>query len=447
MAGRVRAVGLRLIRPFQRFFELEAASGLLLLACAVAALVWANSPQAASYFRLWQTPVTVDVGGFALAKPLLLWINDGLMAIFFFLVGLEIKREVTVGELSEPQNAALCVAAALGGMLVPAALYAVLNAGGPGAAGWGIPMATDIAFALGVLALLGPRVPLPLKVFVTAVAIVDDLGAVLVIALFYTGGLALSPLALAGGLFGALVVLNAVGVRHTWPYAVVGLGLWVAILQSGIHATVAGVLAALTIPSRRVINAAEYAARAEGFLGAFRKDLKLGIAEPTEDQRDALHSLDIASQELGNPLQRLEHALHPWVAFLIIPVFALANAGVAVGGEIAAMVADPISLGIILGLCLGKPIGILLFAWLATRVGVAVLPAGVGWSHIGGVSLLCGIGFTMSLFIASLAFADAGSLDAAKLGILVGSLLSGAAGAVVLMRAGLSGPGEMRARP
>ena len=439
-----RAAGLRLIRPFLRFFELEAASGLLLLAFALAALVWANSPVAASYFRLWQVQVSVDVGGFAIAKPLLLWINDGLMAIFFFLVGLEIKREVTVGELSEPQNAALCVAAALGGMLAPAAIYAVLNVGGTGAAGWGIPMATDIAFALGVLALLGPRVPLPLKVFVTAVAIVDDLGAVLVIALFYTEGLSLSPLAVAGGLLVALVLLNAVGVRRTWPYAVVGLGLWVAILQSGIHATVAGVLAALTIPSRRLIDASEYAARAEGLLDRFRNDLKPGIAEATEDQRDALHSLDVASQELETPLQRLEHGLHPWVAFLIIPVFAFANAGVTVGGDSVAMVADPISLGIILGLCLGKPIGILVFAWVATRFGVAVLPAGVGWSHIAGVSLLCGIGFTMSLFIASLAFADAGLLDAAKLGILVGSLVSGVAGAVVLTRAGLSLPGDAR---
>lgn len=240
----------------------------------------------------------------------------------------------------------------------------------------------------------------------------------------------------------ALVLLNAAGVRRTWPYAIVGLALWVAILESGIHATVAGVLAALTIPARRLIDASEYAARAEGLLGTFRKDLRPGIAEATTDQRDALHSLDIASQELESPLQRLEHALHPWVAFVIIPVFALANAGVAIGGDIAAMVTDPITLGIILGLCLGKPIGIMLFAWLATRIGVARLPGGVEWSHIGGVSLLCGIGFTMSLFIASLAFVDAGPLDAAKVGILAGSLISGVAGAVVLIRAGASHRGE-----
>ena len=424
-----------LVRPFGRFFALESASGLLLLAFAVTALVWANSPLASSYFGLWRIPITVDVGGFVIAKPLLLWINDGLMAIFFFVVGLEIKREVTMGELSQPKNAALSVAAALGGMLVPAAIYAALNFGGRGAAGWAIPMATDIAFALGVLALLGPRVPLPLKVFVTAVAIVDDLGAVLVIALFYTAELALPALAAAGGLLTALAVLNAVGVRRTWPYATLGLALWVAILKSGMHATIAGVLLALTIPGRRVIDASQFAARAQGLLDTFRKDLAPGAAEPTEDQRDALHSLDMASEALESPLQQLEHALHPWVAFLIIPVFALANAGVAVGGEIAAVVSNPITLGIVFGLCLGKPIGILLFAWIATRSGVAALPARVGWPQIWGVSLLCGIGFTMSLFVASLAFADVALLDAAKVGILAGSLLSGLAGAFLLVRA------------
>ena len=431
-----RAAAGLLIRPFARFFALEASSGLLLLACALAALVWANSPLASSYFGLWQIPITVDVGGFVIAKPLLLWINDGLMAIFFFVVGLEIKREVTIGELSQPKNAALSVAAALGGMLVPAAVYAALNAGGSGASGWAIPMATDIAFALGVLALLGPRVPLPLKVFVTAVAIVDDLGAVLVIALFYTAEVSLGALATAGGLLATLVVLNAGGVRRTWPYAILGLALWVAILKSGMHATIAGVLLAMTIPARRLIDASEFAGRAGGLLDTIRRDTESGVAEPTEDQRDALESLADATEALESPLQKLEHALHPWVAFLIIPVFALANAGVAIGGEIAAMASDRITLGIVLGLCLGKPAGILLFASMATRAGVAALPAGVGWPQILGVSLLCGIGFTMSLFIANLAFVDVALLDAAKVGILAGSLISGLVGAFVLVRAG-----------
>ena len=425
-----------LIRPFQQFFELEASSGLLLLAFALTALLWANSPFAASYFRLWQTSVTVEVGAFVIAKPLLLWINDGLMAVFFFLVGLEIKREVTVGELSDPKNASLAVAAALGGMLAPAAIYAAINMGGDGAAGWGIPMATDIAFALGVLALLGSRVPPALKVFVTAVAIVDDLGAVLVIALFYTAKLSLPALAVAAGLLAVLVVSNGAGVRRTWPYAVLGLALWVAVLKSGIHATVAGVLLAFTIPSRRVIDAPAFAARADALLAAFRVDLKPGVADPTTDQRHALHSLEIASQGVETPLQRLEHALHPWVAFFIMPVFALANAGVAIGGGAAAVLMSPISLGIVLGLVLGKQIGILLCSWLAVRLGLAALPDGVGWTRVWGVSLLCGIGFTMSLFIASLALVDAPRLDAAKIGVLAGSLISGLAGAWVLLRAG-----------
>jgi Na+:H+ antiporter, NhaA family len=425
-----------LIRPFQRFFELEASSGLLLLAFAVTALVWANSPFADSYFRLWQTPVSVEVGAFVIAKPLLLWINDGLMAVFFFLVGLEIKREVTIGELSAPKNATLAVAAALGGMLVPAAIYAALNTGGPGAAGWGIPMATDIAFALGVLALLGSRVPPALKVFVTAVAIVDDLGAVLVIALFYTAQLSLPALAVAGGLLAVLAVSNLAGMRRTWPYAVLGLALWIAVLKSGLHATVAGVLLAFTIPARRVIDATAFATRADALLAAFRADLKPGVADPTDEQRNALHSLEVASEGLETPLQRLEHGLHPWVAFVIMPVFALANAGVAIGEGAGAMLMSPISLGIILGLVLGKQLGVLGFSWAAIRLGFAALPEGVGWMRLWGVSLLCGIGFTMSLFIASLALADAPRLDTAKIGVLAGSLISGAAGAWVLLRAG-----------
>lgn len=431
-AKRVRAQVL--IRPFQRFFRLEAASGILLLVFTVAALVWANSPFAASYFGLWATRITVAVGELVIAKPLLLWINDGLMAIFFFLVGLEIKREVTVGELSNPKNAALSVAAAVGGMLVPGAIYAAFNTGRIGAAGWAIPMATDIAFALGVLALLGRRVPLPLKVFVTAVAIVDDLGAVLVIAFFYTAELSLAALGTGVGVLVTLTLLNRLGVRRTWPYALLGAVLWVAFLKSGIHATIAGVLLALTIPARRAIDAAEYAGRAERLLAVFRKDLRPGLAEPTKNQRDALHSLEHASHQVETPLQRLEHALHPWAAFFIIPLFALANAGVALTGGIGATLTSPISLGIILGLFAGKQIGILTFSWIATRTGLAVLPAGVGWSQIWGVSLLCGIGFTMSLFIGSLAFADPALLDAAKIGILAGSLISGVAGSWLLMR-------------
>ncbi|HVS04338.1 MAG TPA: Na+/H+ antiporter NhaA [Thermoanaerobaculia bacterium] len=423
-----------LLRPFQRFVRLESASGILLVAAALVALLWANSAAGASYFRLWQTLGTVGLGGFAISKPLLLWINDGLMAIFFFVVGLEIKREVLVGELAEPRKAALPIAAAVGGMVVPAAIYAALNAGGPGTPGWGIPMATDIAFALGVLALLGPRVPLALKVFVTAVAIVDDLGAVLVIALFYTERLSLTMLGVGAACLVLLALINRAGVRRTWPYALVGAALWVAFLKSGVHATIAGVLLALTIPARRTIDAPEFLRRAELLLAEFREDVAPGRDRPTADQRDAVHALERAAENLGTPLVRLEHALHPWVAFFIMPVFALANAGVAVGGDVLATLGQPISLGIILGLFVGKQVGVLGAAWLAVKAGIAAMPAAVSWRQVWGVSLLCGIGFTMSLFIAGLAFADPAFVDDAKVGILVGSLVSGVAGAAALLR-------------
>lgn len=382
-----------LLRPFEAFFGLESASGILLLLAAVIALVWANSPFAAYYFSLWEIPVTVGVGDFALSKTVHHWINDGLMTIFFFVVGLEIKREILTGELASPKKAALSVVAAIGGMLVPAALYALVNKGTAGASGWGIPMATDIAFAVGVLALLGSRVPLALKVFVTAVAIVDDLGAVLVIALFYTAEIAWSALALAAIVFVALILVNRLGFRSVPLYALFGIVLWFAFLKSGIHATIAGVLLAMTIPARQV-----------------------------------------ATEQIQAPLTRLEHALHPWVAFFIMPVFALANAGVSLGGEIGATLTSPVTLGVILGLFLGKQIGILAAAWVSTRTGLAVLPRGVNLRQIWGVSMLCGIGFTMSLFIAGLAFTDAALLDSAKVGILAASLLSGAIGGLVLVR-------------
>ena len=429
-----RAAAGVLIRPFQRFIALESASGILLLVAALAALVWANSPFAGSYFRLWETVGTAGLGPIEVSKPLLLWINDGLMAIFFFVVGLEIKREVMVGELAEPKKAALSVAAAIGGMAVPAAVYALVNAGGPGAAGWGVPMATDIAFALGVLALLGRRVPLALKVFVTAVAIVDDLGAVLVIAVFYTEKLSTGMLGVGAAFLLALALLNRAGVRRTWPYALLGACLWLAFLKSGVHATIAGVLLAMTIPSRRKIDAPEFLRRAQILLEEFREDAVGGRMEPTEDQRDAVHSLEKAAENVTTPLARLEHALHPWVAFFIMPVFALANAGVAIGGGLLGTLGSPVTLGIVLGLFVGKQVGILAAAWMAVKAGVAALPAGVAWRQVWGVSLLCGIGFTMSLFIASLAFGDPALLDDAKVGILAGSLVSGIVGAVALLR-------------
>ncbi len=436
-----RSTASRLLRPIQEFMRLEAAGGIVLLACAAIALVWANSPWAEGYFALWQTPVTLGAGPLVIDKPLLLWINDGLMALFFFLIGLEIKREVLTGELSSPKQASLALAGAAGGMIVPAGLYYLLNVGGPGAAGWGVPMATDIAFALGVLALLGSRAPLALKVFLTALAIVDDLGAVLVIALFYTAEVKVNALAIGGAFLAVMILMNKLGTQRTVIYVLLGFGLWVALLKSGVHATIAGVLAALTIPAQRRIDAPAFLDHAKAAVAEFAQDLRPGSTEPSDDQRAAVHTLEVIARNAETPLARMEHHLHGWVAFFIMPVFALANAGVALGGGEGGLV-NPISIGIVAGLFIGKPVGVTLFAWFAVRTGVAALPTGVGWRQVIGVAALCGIGFTMALFIGGLAFADPAMLDSAKVGILAASLLSGLLGWVLLSRgARRSAPG------
>lgn len=423
----------RVLQLFLRFIHLESSSGVLLLLCAVAALIWVNSPWARSYFDLWQTPLTIGIGEFVLQKPLLLWINEGLMAIFFFLVGLEIKREVLVGALATPKRAMLPIAAAAGGMLVPALLYSLLNAGTPGAPGWGIPMATDIAFSLGVLALLGTRAPLSLKVFLTALAIADDLGAVLVITLFYSSGIAWAYLAIGMGFWFASAAASAVGVRQPWVYALLGAGMWLAFLQSGVHATVAGVLMALTIPARRRIDAQSFLTLSREILREFeRVGTHRQSVITNSGQQAALQALELTCQQVEAPLQRLERALHPWVAFGIVPLFALANAGVSLDAQALETVFHPVSLGVVLGLVVGKQVGVALFAWLAVRLGLAALPADLTWLHLYGVSWLAGIGFTMSLFIAQLAFPGTDLLDLAKVGILTGSLISGVGGWLIL---------------
>jgi NhaA family Na+:H+ antiporter len=441
----------RLLRPFREFAHLEASGGVVLLAAAALALVWANSPWAGAYAALWHTPLTVAVGGAVLTQDLHHWINDGLMGLFFFVVGLEIKREVLVGELASPRRAALPAAAALGGMLLPAALYALLNAGGPGAPGWGVPMATDIAFALGVLALLGRRVPLALKVFLTALAVLDDIGAVLVIALFYTPSVSWSALAAAGGVLVLLVAANRLGVRAPLAYGGLGVGLWLAVLLSGVHATVAGVLLAMTVPARTRIDPAAFVARGRAFLA----DFAAGPPSPaearggfiTEGQQTAVLALEEACEHVQTPLHRLEHALHPWVAFAVVPLFALANAGVPLGGDLGAAVAQPVTLGVFVGLVLGKSAGIAAASWLAVRSGLAALPEGVTWRQVCGAAWLGGIGFTMSLFIAALAFGDDGLLAAAKLGILGASLVAGLVGWAILRLAPVTAPGGTEGAP
>ena len=416
------------------------AGGLVLLACAAIAMAWANSPWAASYHALWDTPIAVGVGDLGASLTLHVVVNDGLMAVFFFLVGLEIKREVLVGELATLRQAALPVAAALGGMVVPALLFLALNVGGGGSSGWGIPMATDIAFALGVLALIGDRAPSSLRVFLSALAIADDMGAVLVIALFYSGGVAWGALVAAAALLALSAAANVAGVRAPWAYALIGLALWVAVLLSGVHATVAGVLLALTIPSRTRIDESAFLRGAHDALTEFHdaRDPERTVLSNRAHQH-ALHRLEELTEQAQPPLARLEHGLHGVVTFGIMPLFALANAGVPLHGA-GALIGTPVALGVLAGLVLGKPIGISLAALLAVRLGVAERPAGASWRLIHGVSWLGGIGFTMSLFIAGLAFGGTSPmLTAAKLGTFLASVLAGLVGWLLLRSAAPAG--------
>jgi Na+:H+ antiporter, NhaA family len=427
----------RVLAPFQRFTQTESSSGLVLLACTAVALAWANSPWAASYEHVWETELILSLGSWTAHATLHHLINDGLMAVFFLLVGLEIKREMLAGELASMRQAALPIAGALGGMILPALLYASLNAGTAGEPGWGVPMATDIAFALGVLALLGDRVPVGIRIFLAALAIVDDIGAVLVIAIFYSGGIAWGPLSFAGALVLLAIAANVAGIRRPWVYGAIGLVLWGAVISSGIHGTIAGVLLAMTIPARTRIDESSFLSRARRALSRFEIAHEPG-ASPLKDpeHQAAVQQLERLAEQLQPPLLRLEHALHGVVAFGIMPLFALANAGVPLGlAQLGGGDGTPVALGIALGLLVGKPVGITLLAWIAVRLGLASLPQAVTWRAIGGAGILGGIGFTMALFIAGLAFSRAPELlVAAKLGILGASLLAGLAGWLILHR-------------
>ncbi|WP_432218809.1 Na+/H+ antiporter NhaA [Pseudomonas kribbensis] len=380
---------------FTRFFQLEAASGLLLIAAAILALIINNSPLSWLYTGLLDTPVVAQIGALKIAKPLLLWINDGLMALFFLLIGLEVKREVLDGQLSKPSQIVLPGAAAIGGMLVPALIYWFLNRDNPAALdGWAIPTATDIAFALGVLALLGKRVPVSLKLFLMTLAIIDDLGAIVIIAIFYSGELSTLSLGLAAACIAALVAMNRLGVVKLGPYMIIGLILWVCVLKSGVHATLAGVTLAFCIP------------------------LRTKNAEPS-------------------PLLTLEHALHPWVAYGILPLFAFANAGLSLTGVTAESFTHQVPMGIAVGLLLGKTIGVFGLTWLAVKTGIAALPQNANWGQVLGVAILCGIGFTMSLFVGSLAFVPGASEYAGmdRMGILTGSVFAALIGYAVTLAA------------
>jgi NhaA family Na+:H+ antiporter len=420
---------------FNRFFRSEVSGSIVLMACAIVALVWANSPWSQGYADFTHIEVGFSWGGTSLNLSLQHWINDALMAIFFFVVGLEVKREILIGELSTLRKAALPVSAAVGGMLIPAGIYFAINAGGPAAQGWGIPMATDIAFALGLLALFGSRAPIGLKVFLTALAIADDIGAVLVIAFFYTASLKFGALAVAGVFMLLIAGARAVGIRGSGIYLILAIGVWLSVLTSGIHATVAGILIAMLVPIRAKIEPEEFMERAKE---------RLAELESTTLTRDSmvsdnaqLHVLDDIHETSGDmipPGIALEHRLHPVQAFLILPLFALFNAGVYLGGDALGLTTDPIAVGIIFGLVLGKQIGVLGFSWISIKSGLADLPEGVSWPHIWGASCLAGVGFTMSLFIAELAFGDPIQLGKAKLGILEASLIAAVLGYWILNR-------------
>ena len=427
----------QLMRPVQRFMHEEASSGIVLFVAAVVALIWANSPWYHVYDELLKTPITIGFDHWAIDETLHHWVDDGLMAVFFFVVGLEIKRAVIVGELSSVRKAALPIFAALGGMIVPALIYVAFNAEGEASRGWGVPMATDIAFSLGVLSLLRTRAPLPLKVFLAAFAIIDDIGAVIVIAVFYTGDIAWGNLGIGTIFLAVLVVVGRLGIRHPLVYAVLGAAVWLAFLYSGVHATVAGVLVAATIPIRVRVDPAGFLARGRDLLLVFERSGEYGHEDETSsEQRAILKELEDTAQEMQSPLQRFENALHPWVAFVIMPLFALSNAGVKIEGDFFAALTHPVTIGIVLGLVIGKQVGVTLFSWAAVRFGFAALPYGVTWLQFYGVALLGGIGFTMSLFITNLAFTTQALSTEAKIGILLGSAISGVIGYLVLLRAG-----------
>lgn len=433
------------LAPFRSFLHNSVSGGILLVAATVIALVWANSPYADSYHALWHTTIDIRLGDFELSRSLHHWINDGLMAMFFFVVGLEIKREILAGELASFRKSSLPIIAAIGGMVVPAFIFFLFNREGLSSSGWGIPMATDIAFALGILTLLGDRVPLGLKVFLTALAIVDDIGAVLVIAFFYSEGVQAFELVVAGCFLIVLLGANISGVRSPIVYFILGVGgLWLAFLLSGIHPSVAGVLAAFTIPAKRRLDFNEFASKTAPIITRFDEEFEESASGRLSGefldakQLSALFELRSAIDDASTPAQRLEKELHPWVLFVVMPIFALANAGVTLQSGFAQDLLEPVSFGIIFGLFLGKQIGVFGISWIAIRLRLAFLPSGTNFVQLYGAACLAGIGFTMSLFIAGLAFPIGSTIsDISKVSIMIASLLSAIVGLSVLHFIGL----------
>ena len=416
--------------PIQRFIHTEEVGAVILLLGAAAALAWANSPWSESYESFWHTKVSFDIILFAVTEDLRHLVNDGLMAVFFFLVGLEIKRELLHGELSTLRKAALPAFAAAGGMVMPALVYLLFNWSGDGVNGWGVPMATDIAFALGVLALLGRRMPAELRVFLLGLAVVDDLGVIAVIATFYTETIHWTELGLAVATFAFIAGCIRLGVRSLGLYLIMSLVMWLFFLESGVHATLAGVLLAAIVPSQPDLHRRDYAAVIDDLLHDFRLAMENGDEERAEAIVERIERL---SRGTEGPLERLEEMVHPWVSFVILPIFALANAGIVFTTDsLSDALASSVTMGIAAGLLLGKALGIFGLTWLAVRLGVGQLPSGVGWRHVLGVGFLGGIGFTVAIFVSAIAFTDQALVDQAKMGVFGSSILAGAAGYLFL---------------
>jgi NhaA family Na+:H+ antiporter len=427
-------IGELFLKPFNRFASMQAASSVLLFLLTTIALIWSNSGLAGSYEWLKHLHLELRIGDCSLDKSLHFWINDGLMTIFFFLVGLEIKNEMLVGELASLRQASLPLAGALGGMIVPAGIYYMFNAQTPTANGWAIPMATDIAFIMAAFTILGSRVPHSLKVSFAALAIVDDIGAVAVIATFYTSALALYYLFVALLCLLALILFNVLGYRRPLPYVIVGVFVWWAFYMSGVHSTIAGILVAFTIPARSRRNMLQFRDRLIGITDRLKRMNEQEVGNKAdEDSQAMIRKIENLCQDAQTPLQRIEHCLQPWVVFMIVPLFALANAGVSVNlDRIFDLLGNPLSLGITMGLVIGKQLGIATASWAAIKTGFAVMPSGVSFGQIYGASILCGIGFTMSIFLADLAFGESPSLDCAKISILLASSLCFVIGLIAL---------------
>lgn len=421
-----------IIDPFQRFFRIESSGGILLFISALIAIVWANSTLSSKYFELWNQTISFNILGFTLSETLLHWINDGLMAIFFFVVGLEIKRELLIGELSAGKKASLPIIAAAGGMVIPAVLFLILNKNPETAIGWGIPMATDIAFSLGILSLLGKRVPVGLKVFLVAFAIVDDLGAISVIAVFYSTEIHVKYLLIGLGLFLYLVLFNLLKLRAIPIYMILGWIIWYMFLESGIHPTIAGVLIAFTIPLGRKIRVTTFRRRMDSNLAEFCDDDCDDKITLTDKQLASIDNMEAETRKVQSPLQSLEHRLHGFVTYFVIPVFALANAGVLIERFNIDILRDPLTVNIGYSLIIGKLAGIFIFSWIAIKLKVALMPENVKWIHLLAVALLGGMGFTMSIFITNLAFDVPSHINAAKLGIIMGSFVSAFLGFLIL---------------